>query len=212
MGINNFFRAFQPKDKVFYGLLEEIIANLVEMAGEFKERLHDEKKLGKAFLDHMKRYEHQNDDLTHKMYMELSRNFITPFDREDIHTLATGLDDIADYINASTIYIVLYEAPRLSVYNEFAEIIYEVCLELQVAIRNLKGFHSNEKVKSSCIKVNSLENEADRLLTNSMVDLFKTDDAVKIIKASSVLENLEIVTDKAEMVANTLQGIIIKYS
>jgi len=160
----------------------------------------------------MSDYEHKNDELTHEIFIELGKNFITPFDREDIHTLATGLDDIADYIYASTKYIFLYKSPMMKAYADFSLLIHKACLEIQNAMKNLKGFKNMELVKEACIKVNSIENIADDLLSNSMVELFETNDAINIIKISSVLNYLEIVTDKAEDVANTIENIMIKYA
>ena len=157
-------------------------------------------------------------DYEHKMMILLTRfcgtrkNFITPFDREDIHELATGLDDIADYIYASAKYIYLYKSPQQKSYTDFSLLIHKACIEIQNAMKNLKGFKNMEQVKEACIKVNSIENIADDLLSNSMVELFETNDAINVIKVSSVLNYLEIVTDKAEDVANTIENIMIKYA
>lgn len=212
MGIGNFFHAFQPKDKVFYLLFEKVTDNLLEMSTEFEEGINNFDKIDKAFLDKMNQFEHKNDELTHEIYVELSKNFITPFDREDIHALASGLDDIADYIYASTKYIILYKTPHQTAYAEFARIIKAACREIQKATQNLKGFKNPKIVEEACIKVNSLENQADEVLSSSMVKLFETNDAINVIKVSSVLNYLETVTDKAEEVANIIQSITIKYA
>lgn len=212
MGLSNIFRIFQPKDKVFFVLFEKITANLVEMSKEFKDQLTEEKYIAPTLLETMKAYEKKNDDLTHETYMELNRNFITPFDREDIHLLASSLDDIADYIYATTEYMVLYKTPYESSYLGFATMIYDATLELQKAISHLKEFRNPEGTKEACIKVNYIENQADRLFSKSMVELFETNDAIRVIKTSAVLENLEFATDKAEEVANVIQGVMIKYS
>lgn len=212
MGIGNFFHAFQPKDKVFYALFEKITDNLVEMSTDFEKGISNFEKIDDVFLEKMNAYEHKNDDFTHELYIELSKNFITPFDREDIHALASGLDDIADYIYASTKYIILYKTPHQDAYAAFATIIKEACSEIQKATRNLRGFKNPKEVEQACIKVNSLENAADDLLSSSMVKLFDSGDAINVIKISSVLDYLETVTDKAEEVANIIQSITIKYA
>ncbi len=209
--MKNIFQFFQPKDKVFFALFEKITENLVEMATVFKNEIGKE-NLSFDFLEAMKRYEHINDEFTHTVYEELNRNFITPFDREDIQSLVSSLDDIADYIHASTEYIVLYKTPYLKAYIQFSEIILEGCKEIQTAMRLLKGFQDKEGIKKACIRVNSLENEADRLLSRTMVELFESDDAKAIFKASKVIENLEIATDQVETVALIIQGVMIKYS
>lgn len=152
------------------------------------------------------------DDLTHQVFIELGKNFITPFDREDIHALAAGLDDIADYIFASSKNIYMYKAPNLKEYSELSLLINKQCHEIQNAVKNLKGFKNMAEVKECCIKINSIENIADDILTNSLVRLFESNDAMSVLKAKSVLDYLEEVTDKAEDVANTLETIMIKYS
>ncbi len=212
MKLRNLFHFFQPKDKVFFELFEQITANLVEMSSVFKTEIDTKNGLNPGFLETMKRFEHKNDEFTHTVFDELNKNFITPFDREDIQQLVSGLDDIADYIHASTEYIVLYETPYQDAYSQFAEIIYEACKEIQTVMLHLKDFKNTDDVKKSCIRVNALENEADRLLSRSMVELFNTNDPIRIIKVSKVLENLEIATDQAETVANIIHGVMIKYS
>lgn len=212
MGIGNIFAAFQPKDKVFFVLFEKITALLVEMSDEFHKGIQEFDVNDDTFYKKISDYEHQMDDLTHQVFIELGKNFITPFDREDIHALAAGLDDIADYIYASSKNIFMYKAPNLKEYSELSLLINKQCHEIQNAVKNLRGFKNMAEVKECCIKINSIENIADDILTNSLVNLFESNDAVKVLKAKSVLDYLEEVTDKAEDVANTLETIMIKYS
>src|ERR1043166_3589542 len=96
---SGFIKFFLPKDRVFYGLFEEVTVNLKEMGDVLVKALNEP--------DHEKRHplllsldtlEHKNDEVTHRIFIELGRNFITPFDREDIHTMTTSLDDVADYM------------------------------------------------------------------------------------------------------------------
>ena len=98
MGLGSFVKMFMPKDKVFYTLFEEVANNLKEMSGLFMTAIN-EKDISKrrVLLKGLEDWEHKNDEVTHKIFIELGSNFITPFDREDIHYLATALDDIADY-------------------------------------------------------------------------------------------------------------------
>ena len=212
MGLGNIFAAFQPKDKVFFVLFEKITALLVEMSNEFHKGIQEFDVNDDTFHKKISDYEHQMDDLTHQVFIELGKNFITPFDREDIHALAAGLDDIADYIFASSKNIYMYKAPNLKEYSELSLLINKQCHEIQNAVKNLKGFKNMAEVKECCIKINSIENIADDILTNSLVRLFESNDAMSVLKAKSVLDYLEEVTDKAEDVANTLETIMIKYS
>ena len=212
MGIGNIFRAFQPKDKIFFVLFEQVAEKLIEMSKEFHEGLKDFDLNDETLLNKMSDYEHEMDDLTHEIFVQLGENFITPFDREDINLLTSGLDDIADYIYASSKYIYLYKSPEVKEYSEFSLLIYKSCLEIQNAIKNLKEFKNPAEVKEACIKINSFENIADDVLSQGIVSVFESNDPIKIIKVKSVLEYLEIVTDKAEDVANTIESIVIKYA
>ena len=212
MGIGNIFRAFQPKDKIFFVLFEQVAEKLIDMSKEFHEGITDFDINDDTLLKKMSDYEHQMDNLTHEIFVQLGENFITPFDREDINYLAAGLDDIADYLFASAKYIYLYKSPEVKQYSELSLLIYKSCVEIQNAIKNLKEFANPKEVKESCIKINSYENIADDLLSQGIVDVFESNDPIKIIKVKSVLEYLEIVTDKAEDVANTIENIVIKYA
>lgn len=212
MGLGNMFRAFQPKDKVFFKLFNSVADTLVEMSKEFHDGIIDFDMNDDSLLKKMSDYEHKMDDFTHEIFVQLGENFITPFDREDINVLASGLDDIADYIYASAKYIYLYKSPETKAYSEFSLLIHKACLELQTAISNLDGFTNVAVVKECCIKINSIENIADDVLSQALVQLFETNDPINIIKVKSVLDYLEIVTDKAEDVANTIDNILIKYA
>jgi len=212
MGIGNIFKAFQPKDKVFFVLFEQVAESLVAMSKDFHESLLDFDINDQTMLQRMSDYEHKLDDHTHEIFVQLGENFITPFDREDISHLASGLDDIADFMYASAKYIYLYKAPLDPAYTEFTLLINKSCIEILSAIRNLNNFKDTKAVKESCIKINSYENIADDVLSQAIVKLFDNNDAITIIKVKSVLEYLEIVTDKAEDVANTIDNIIIKYA
>ena len=212
MGLGSIFSFFQPKDKVFFTLFEQITDKLVKMSDEFHKGILEFDTNDDSFHNRISEYEHQMDDLTHQVFVELGKNFITPFDREDIHALASSLDDIADYIYASSKNIFMYKAPNLKEYADLSLLINKQCHEIHNAVKNLKGFKNMEEVKESCIKINSIENIADDILTNSLVALFETNDAMGVLKAKSVLDYLEEVTDKAEDVANTIETIMIKYA
>ena len=189
MGIGNIFKAFQPKDKVFFVLFEKVANNLVEMSEYFHNGIKNFDFDDDSLLKKIHDFEHHNDDLTHQIYVELGKNFITPFDREDIHSLATSLDDIADYIYASTRYIFLMKSPQNQAYEEFSLLI-----------------------NKACIKINSIENIADDVQSAALIKLFETNDPINIIKVQQVLDYLEEVTDKAEDVASVMNSIIIKYT
>jgi hypothetical protein len=212
MGLGNIFKAFQPKDKVFFVLFDQVAQNLVEMSQYFHEGIQEFDLNNENFIKKISDFEHKNDELTHRIFVELGQNFITPFDREDISSLANKLDDIADYMYASAKYIYLYKTPETKEYAEFSMLINKSCLEIQKAMEGLKDFKNPAAVKESSIKINSYENLADEVQSKALVKLFETNDPIRIIKVQSVLNYLEEVTDKAEDVANILENIVIKYA
>ncbi|MEY3542091.1 MAG: hypothetical protein RLZZ204_903, partial [Bacteroidota bacterium] len=99
MATNSFFKIFLPKDRIFYTLFESVVDTVYKMSTVLQEMVYEADEDKRAtILSQIENLEHKNDDMTHNIFTELGRNFITPFDREDIHQLASALDDIADYI------------------------------------------------------------------------------------------------------------------
>jgi hypothetical protein len=158
--------------------------------------------------------EHKNDEVTHEIFLQLGQNFITPMDREDIHYLATSLDDIADYIWGSAKLIVNYQIEdEHNILPSFAQIIVNAVAAVNKAIDALRDMKDLKTITDSCISINSYANEADKLLDEAMMTLFKNcANAVELIKRKDIYEMLEMVTSKCEDVANVIESIIIKYS
>ena len=208
-------KIFVPKNKVFYELFEKV-ANNVDLMGEKFSILVSEPDFNKRsiLIKNIEDLEHANDDLTHAIFTELSRNFITPFDREDIHYLATALDDIADTINASAKKINFYKVnPNDLGIQKLAEIIDQSSTLVKNAVVALRDMQNLRHVTESLVKINSLENQADDVFDMSIERLFETEpDAKEVIKKREIYTVMEIVTDKCEDAANVIESIIIKYS
>ena len=206
---------FLPKDKVFYSLFEQVAETLVEMGGKFKTAIHEEDFSKRdQLLRELGSYEQKNDETTHKIFIELGLNFITPFDREDIHYLATSLDDIADFIWGASKRIVNYQIhDEYNTLPAFAEIIVKSINAINVCVHSLRNMKNLKDITDACILINSLENAADDLLDNTMLKLFSAQiSAVELIKQKDIYQMLETVTDKCEDAANVIESIIIKYS
>lgn len=214
--MNNIIRLFLPKDRVFYDIFENIVANLKEMGSGLKKALHeDDFNKRTELLKGLEDGEHKNDEYTHQIFIELSKNFITPFDREDIHHLATSLDDIADYIYASSKKILNYKVEKNDVYmKELAEINQKSIKALANAVTKLRNMKNISQIKQECVIINSLENDADEVLDNAIINLFSNKDmqAIDIIKLKDVYEDLEVISDKCEDASNVIESIIIKYA
>lgn len=214
-GLNSILKIFLPKDRVFFQLFESVVDVLVKMGEKLKEVVHepdfDERaKLIKEIED----MEHANDDYTHQIFTELGRNFITPFDREDIHYLASALDDIADYIQASAKKINFYRVnPNDTGIHKMADIIAQGCVAVHAAVKELRNMKNMRQVTDALVAINSIENQGDDIFDMSIEKLFAEEpDAKEVIKKREIYQVMEIVTDKCEDAANVIESIIVKYA
>jgi predicted phosphate transport protein (TIGR00153 family) len=215
MDFNSIMKIFLPKDRVFFQLFEEVAEHVYEMGIKLKEMVNEPDVDVRAnILAQIENLEHKNDDLTHSIFTELGRNFITPFDREDIHYLATSLDDIADYIYASAKKINFYRVnPNDSGIQKMAELIATSCTHVHKAVTELRNMKNMRKITDALVAINSIENQADDIFDLSIERLFATEpDAKEVIKKREIYQVMEIVTDKCEDVANVIESIIIKYA
>ena len=174
MGLNNIIKAFLPKDKVFYALFEQVVENLQDMGNTFRAAI-EEKDYNKRtqLFKSLEAGEHKNDELTHEIFVELGQNFITPFDREDIHQLAMGLDDVADYILASSKKIILYNVEEMDEFMlQMAVIVQEGINALKVAEMELRNMKRLREITKACVDNYEVENKADDLLDKGISRLF----------------------------------------
>jgi predicted phosphate transport protein (TIGR00153 family) len=161
--------------------------------------------------DEIKEVEHKCDFLTHEIIQRLNRTFVTPLDREDIHTLARTLDDVMDAIDASATILRLYhiDSVRLGA-RELARIVVD-CTEQ--TLRAVKALERRKGVAECAVEINRLENEADRAHQHAVHSLFQDErDAVVIIKWKEIFDFLESATDRCEDVANVLEGVVVKHA
>ncbi len=215
MALTSFLKIFMPKNKVFYELFEKVAENAAQMGSLLKaivaEPDFDQRA---ALISKVEDLEHANDELTHNVFTELGRNFITPFDREDIHYLATSLDDIADYIYAAAKKINFYRVnPNDTGMQKFAELIEQGAQQVKIAVTELRDMKNMRNITEALVKINSIENQADDVFDFSIEKLFDTEpDAKEVIKKREIYQVMEIVTDKCEDASNVIESIIIKYA
>lgn len=204
-----------PKNKVFYELFEDVAGRVYEMSIKLKELVSEPDANKRAqIVSQIEDLEHKNDDSTHLIFTELGRNFITPFDREDIHYLATALDDIADYIYASSKKITFYKVnPNDSGIQKMAELIYNGTVEIKKAVLGLRDMKNLREMTEALVKVNSIENQADDVFDMSIEMLFQQENDFKeVIKKKEIYQAMEKATDKCEDAANVIESIIVKYA
>lgn len=211
----NILKFFLPKDRVFYSLFEQASQNLEAIAGKLVVVVN-ESDFNKraAIIKEMEDLEHQNDELTHQIFVELGKNFITPFDREDIHSLASSLDDIADHIYASAKKINFYKVdPNDQGIQKMADAIHDSVLAVNAAVKELRNLKNTQKIVECVIKINSIENQADDIFDLSIEKLFESDiDAKDLIKKREIYQIMEVATDKCEDVGNVIESIVVKYA
>ena len=214
-GLNSIFKIFLPKDRVFFQLFENVAEELVKMGEKLKEMVNEPDFDKRAQLIHeIEDMEHVNDDYTHNIFIELGKNFITPFDREDIHYLASALDDIADYIYASAKKINFYRVnPNDTGIKKMAELIAVGCVQIHKAVTELRNMKNMRQITDALVAINSIENQADDVFDMSIERLFATEpDAKEVIKKREIYQVMEIATDKCEDAANVIESIIVKYA
>jgi predicted phosphate transport protein (TIGR00153 family) len=215
MALHSLLKIFAPNNRMFYDLFEKVASNVSLMSDKLREMVSEPDADKRTHVySQIEDLEHENDNLTHNIFTELGRNFITPFDREDIHYLATSLDDIADYIYASAKKINFYKVnPNDLGIQKLAEVIQMSSGEVRKAVAELRNMKNLKVITESLVKVNSLENQADDLFDMSIERLFETEpDAKEVIKKREIFQVMEIATDKCEDAANVIESIIIKYA
>jgi predicted phosphate transport protein (TIGR00153 family) len=202
-----------PRDEKFFELFSAVASFTVEAASLLQELLRAEAPRRTAIVDQIKRLEHQADEVTHEVVTRLDRVFITPLDREDIHLLASRLDDVIDLIDGT--------ARRLQIFHAgaapdgammIAEVIVRAAEQLQVAVAALER-NRDGTVLNACVQIKRLEEEGDTLYHEWLGRLFEGQpDALTVIKWKEIYDNLEKTLDDIENASNVLESISIKHA
>lgn len=197
-----------PRDTKFFDMFAEMAANIGEGARLLKAILEDFENV-EVRVKQLKALEHKGDDMTHAVLVKLNQTFITPFDREDIHQLASKMDDVLDYMYAAGERLVMYKiasAPPAAA--ELAGVIVRQADQLSKAVSMLE---KHDNVLEICVEINRLENEADQIGRAALAALFEREkDPINLIKVKELIEFLETATDKAEDAANVLESVVLK--
>jgi hypothetical protein len=212
--IDLIFQALLPKDKLFYPLFDQACSNLVETAKVLENALKSDSVTRIQSFETINLLEKQGDEITHAIMRETGNTFIVPFDREDIHALAIAIDDVVDYIYGTSKRLDIYKVHQISpAMIRLSEIITLSAIELQSAVREMRSLRNVRKVKAHLHTINTLENEADKIMNSTIADLFKHEtDAMVILKTKEVITFLENASDKCEDAAQVIESVIIKFS
>lgn len=201
------FRLF-PRGDDFFLLFEQAADNLVDGASHLQDFMNNYETIEQK-AQVIKGIEHKGDQLTHEIVERLNRTFITPMDREDIHALSTGLDDVVDSIEAVSNRMIAFkiEAPTEEL-KEMTDILYHAGEEIQKAVHSLRKL---DDMMSFCIQIKNLETRADEISRQMISDLFdKEKDPIAVIKWKEIYGRMEAATDRCEDIANIIESIVVK--
>lgn len=202
-----------PKEEKFFDYFEQL-ADKIQDAGVLFAEIIGDYENSEGRLARLKEIENEGDAITHKIYQKLHQTFITPLDREDIYALANQMDNILDMIEAAAIRMYIYKvriiAPELKelalILNNSISWVKNIAYLLRQNKKNVK------EIMDACIRINSLENEADYVLRKGMARLFEREkDAKELLKWKEIFERIESATDVCEDVSNIVEGIVLKH-
>ncbi|TDE01404.1 DUF47 domain-containing protein [Flavobacterium hiemivividum] len=214
MSLNTIFQFLVPKDKKFFPLFEEASSNLIELATYLHEAVNQPLKEREVLFQKIDKLEERGEEITRQTNLELSRNFITPFDREDIHALITSIDNVADNLQGAASRMRLYQVDKITKsIRKLTEINLEACQNIDTAVKELKGFKNIKNITAACARINKLENKSDNVYNKAVFEIFENETDVKnLLKYKEVLSVLETATDKCKSVAGVLESIAVKHS
>ncbi|MCX6344875.1 MAG: DUF47 family protein [Armatimonadetes bacterium] len=200
-----------PREEAFFDMFNAQADNVVEGARLLKELLEDYTDLDQKRMM-IEKTENNGDEITHKIIEKLNTTFITPIDREDIHALASALDDILDYINASAQRLHLYGVLTIPEdAKSLANIILRAASETQALTINMRNLKDIKTMKARWIEVNRLENEGDKVSRNAIAALFRNEsNPIEVIKWKDLYEHLETAIDMCEDAANIIESVVLK--
>jgi uncharacterized protein len=201
-----------PQEKKFFDMLEEYAEMARRCCNKFVELFADFERREEIWRE-IKAIEHEGDELQHMIVDELNTTFVTPIDRDDIHKLASGMDDILDFCEGAAQRVILFKvekpAPMLV---SLADVLFEASKELASAMPILRNMSKWETLKKHYVEIHRLENRGDEIMRAALVDMFETMDAVEIIKTKEICEYVEEAIDRNEDVAVILESLIVKHA
>ncbi|MBZ5544504.1 MAG: DUF47 family protein [Acidobacteriia bacterium] len=197
-----------PRGVKFYDLFREQAENIHQAAQMLVGLFEDFKDVEKHVAE-IKFLEHKGDQLTHELMMKLNQTFITPMDREDIHSLGSALDDVLDLVDAAASRLVTYKVTSVT---PGARQLSKVILHgTEIILQAVSELNKPHNILEYCEKIAMIEEEADRIKGECVARLFEdSTNPVEIIKWKEIYEVLEATTDKCEDVADVLEAVVLK--
>ncbi len=201
---------FLPRDERYFERFTEL-ANRIHESALVLDRFFTGETTLPAAADHIKRLEHECDEISHEILRGIDRTFITPIDREDIHQLAVRLDDVIDLVDGTVRRVVLYKIGQpTELSKRLSAIVVQATRELVDAVADLR---KQKGVVGHCIRIKQFENEGDVAYHEAVASLFTGNvEAIEVIKWKDVYDNLERTIDQCAAVAHVLESVVLKHS
>ena len=203
-----------PKSDDFFSDFEAQADAVVEGTKALKAMLEDFTDVP-AKVAGIKAIEHRADDITHRAFARLHTQFITPFDRAEIHRLLSRIDDVLDLADAAAERLGLYDIEQvLPEARELAGVLVAQAEKMAEVVRGLRTFRKDSAaVLEGCREINALENQADSLTRRTMAKLFKRgSDPLTVVKWKEIIDLIESATDRGEDVANVIEGVVLEHA
>ena len=201
----------RKKENQFLKLFKDFADTLDQMGNDFGSIIRNYENVERSIAD-MKMTESECDEVSHAILDELNKSFITPFDREDIFTIANQLDDIADYLEDTASKLQIYDVDHIK--NdavEMADLIDDATSKIKVLFDVLPESKKKSKITETIIEINRLENLGDAVFRRALWKLFRDEEnPIEIIRWKDIYENLEDTLDACEHLADTVRGVVIK--
>ena len=202
-----------PRQTNFFDYFEQHVALTVASARELAKLADDGADIGEI-AKHIKQLENQADEVTHVCMETLHKTFITPIDRNDIHRIASKLDDIIDFIDAAARQMALFEITHFpESVGEAVIVLHKATEAVERAVKGLRNMRNPTAILGECVRINELENQADRVKASSVARLFREEsNPIEVLKWHQIFQALENVTDACEDVANVIEGIVLEHA
>ena len=199
-----------PRENVFFDLIEESARNVQKGSESLLDLLNNWVDVQEK-AKRIKEIEHAGDQLTHKIFERLNKTFITPIDREDIHDIASRLDDILDFIDTAVNRMLLYKvAGPTQDAKALGECLVAATSAVVEAVHKMRDLKDPDGIIKLAIVIHTHENVGDRLVQKALADLFEMSNPIDIIKWKDIYQDLETATDRCEDVANALESVVLK--
>ncbi|WP_461453590.1 DUF47 domain-containing protein [Mucilaginibacter sp.] len=210
--MGRFFQDYFLNGAQFYNLFDQAAGNAVEMAGLLVNAVNtEEPEAREVIFKHIDRLENVGDDITHKIYLALDKVIFTPLNRPDIHTLASAIDDVADFIHEASERMYLYNITEfITPMTEIANIILNASSEIKKSVNMLRMSTKGALILESCRQIKHFEHQSDQIYYNALADLFANEkNAITLIKYREILYSLETTTNKCKSVTDVLRAILV---